>query len=416
MRINNATRTCWHNATRRIIACGTTALMVGTLISPVTAFAAEWVTVDSQTYEEAHAEETWSWDGEDDLNLNGYTGGNIEAAGTLNINYSGDNTTGSIRVEEGEDEDASLTVNGDAGSTLDVSGDYYGIVSDGGVSFTGEGEVSVSATNVGISSEGDMTVDQTTLNVDVDNTGLDDGESGYDDGVSGIEVYGELNIEDALVNVSAKTTDDQSAAGIRVFNGGEDEEGNTLNAALNIKDSFANVTAEGSDTNTFGLLALAEGGNAYVNVDHSMVNVKSSFAAVVAATANDDTTNYVSDIFLTDSELLVPEGGEIAYANSAFEDDDDTYLSVAYIGTGESEYLYENVASEALIAPTEDEEDDVDPSDTLPVEPASMVTPTNGGTSAIANTGDSTSTGFVAAALAGVAALATGFAVSRRRE
>ena len=58
---------------------------------------------------------TWAWDGADDMKLNGYNGGAIEAAGKLNVSYEGDNivTNGDgrgIKVKDGANENAELNI------------------------------------------------------------------------------------------------------------------------------------------------------------------------------------------------------------------------------------------------------------------------------------------------------------------
>ena len=60
---------------------------------PSVSLAAEWVKVGGNKYNTAASDEagTWSWDGADDLKLNNYNGGEIQAAGKLNVNYSGTN-------------------------------------------------------------------------------------------------------------------------------------------------------------------------------------------------------------------------------------------------------------------------------------------------------------------------------------
>ncbi|MBS5234211.1 MAG: hypothetical protein KHY68_08675, partial [Collinsella sp.] len=104
----------WRRVTRRIVCGLACALTVSSLLMPSVSLAAEWVDVGGVRHEAAagpagDAAGTWSWDGADDMKLNGYNGGAIEAAGKLNVSYEGDNivTTGDgrgIKVKDGANE------------------------------------------------------------------------------------------------------------------------------------------------------------------------------------------------------------------------------------------------------------------------------------------------------------------------
>ena len=89
-------RADWSHATRRLIAGALCVACAGALFMPDAALAAEWVDVGGTTYNAGSSAGdeagTWSWDGADDMKLNGYNGGEIEAAGKLNVSYSGNNT------------------------------------------------------------------------------------------------------------------------------------------------------------------------------------------------------------------------------------------------------------------------------------------------------------------------------------
>ena len=60
------------------------------------ALAAEWVNVGGTQYDAGTAAGdeagTWSWDGANDMKLNGYDGGSIGAKGNLTIGVTGTNT------------------------------------------------------------------------------------------------------------------------------------------------------------------------------------------------------------------------------------------------------------------------------------------------------------------------------------
>ena len=89
-------RGSWRRVTRRIVCGLACALTVSSLLMPSISLAAEWVDVGGTQYNAGTAAGddagTWAWDGADDMKLNGYNGGPIEAEGKLNVNYSGNNT------------------------------------------------------------------------------------------------------------------------------------------------------------------------------------------------------------------------------------------------------------------------------------------------------------------------------------
>ena len=67
----------WRRVTRRIVCGLTCALTVSSLLMPSVSLAAEWVDVGGVRHEAAagpagDAAGTWSWDGADDMKLNGY--------------------------------------------------------------------------------------------------------------------------------------------------------------------------------------------------------------------------------------------------------------------------------------------------------------------------------------------------------
>ena len=84
-------RADWSHATRRLIAGALCFACAGALFMPDAALAAEWVNVGGTQYDAGTAAGdetgTWSWNGTDDMKLNGYNGGEIEAAGKLNVSY-----------------------------------------------------------------------------------------------------------------------------------------------------------------------------------------------------------------------------------------------------------------------------------------------------------------------------------------
>ena len=145
----------WRRVTRRIVAGAVCALTVSSLLMPSVSLAAEWVNVGGMQYnagtvagDEAG---TWTWDGADDMKLNGYNGGEIKAEGKLNVNYEGNNTVTNdngcgISVTKDTNENAELNIQGDASSTLNVASSGDAIWSEGDININGAGTVNATST------------------------------------------------------------------------------------------------------------------------------------------------------------------------------------------------------------------------------------------------------------------------------
>ena len=193
----------WRRVTRRIVAGAVCALTVSSLLMPSVSLAAEWVNVGGNKYNTAASDEvgTWSWDGADDLKLNNYNGGEIQAAGKLNVNYSGTNIVTaewieSINVSHGTNENAELNIQGDAGSTLSVTSTEDAILSTGNINI--DGAVSVNATSTwfdAINAGGDLAIKGSG---NVNATGASDG----------IRANGNITIDDSGA-VTARATEDK---------------------------------------------------------------------------------------------------------------------------------------------------------------------------------------------------------------
>ena len=196
----------WRRVTRRIVCGLACALTVSSLLMPSVSLAAEWVDVGGVHHEAAagpagDAAGTWSWDGADDMKLNGYNGGAIEAAGKLNVSYEGDNivTNGDgrgIKVKDGANENAELNIQGDASSTLNVASSRDAITSVGSINIDGAGTVNATSTeHDAIDAGGDVTIKGSG---NVNATGDSDG----------IRADGNITIDNSGT-VTAKATEDQ---------------------------------------------------------------------------------------------------------------------------------------------------------------------------------------------------------------
>ena len=195
----------WRRVTRRIVVGAVCALTVSSLLMPSVSLAAEWVDVDGVRHEAAagpagDAAGTWSWDGADDMKLNGYNGGAIEAAGKLNVSYEGNNTVTNddgrgIKVKDGA-KNAELNIQGDASSTLNVASSRDAITSVGNINIDGAGTVNATSTeHDAIDAGGDVTIKGSG---NVNATGDSDG----------IRADGNITIDNSGT-VTAKATEDQ---------------------------------------------------------------------------------------------------------------------------------------------------------------------------------------------------------------
>ena len=193
----------WRRVTRRIVAGAVCALTVSSLLMPSVSLAAEWVKVGGNKYNTAASDEagTWSWDGADDLKLNNYNGGEIQAAGKLNVNYSGNNIVTAdwiegIKASHGTNENAELNIQGDAGSTLSVTSTEDAILSTGNINIDGAGSVNATSTGFdAINAGGDLAIKGSG---NVNATGASDG----------IRANGNITIDDSGA-VTARATKDK---------------------------------------------------------------------------------------------------------------------------------------------------------------------------------------------------------------
>ena len=253
----------WRRLTRRIVAGAVCALTVSSLLMPSVSLAAEWVKVGGNKYNTAASDEagTWSWDGADDLKLNNYNGGEIQAAGKLNVNYSGTNIVTaewieSINVSHGTNENAELNIQGDEGGTLSVTSTEDAILSTGNINIDGAGSVNATSTGFdAINAGGDLAIKGSG---NVNATGASDG----------IRANGNITIDDSGA-VTARATKDKGI--------GADKN-------LTIKGGG---TVEASSTDGE---ALWSGGNINIS-DGSQVKASSEKDAAVEAKGSLATTN-----------------------------------------------------------------------------------------------------------------------------
>ena len=285
----------WRRVTRRIVVGAVCALTVSSLLMPSVSLAAEWVKVGETKYNAGTAAGdetgTWSWDGADDLKLNNYNGGEIQAAGKLNVNYSGNNIVTAdwiegIKASHGKNENAELNIQGDAGSTLSVTSTEDAILSTGNINIDGAG--SVNATSAGfdaIDAEGDLAIKGSG---NVNATGVSDG----------IRANGNITIDDSGA-VTARATKDKgigtdknltikgggtveassadgeaiwSGGNINISDGSQVKASSEKDAAVEAKGSLAATNAS-LNTNGVEYGVYAHKG---ITLDHANVTVRAS--------------------------------------------------------------------------------------------------------------------------------------------
>lgn len=223
-------RTDWKRATRRLIVGGLCAVTAASLTFPSAAMAAEWVNVGGTQYDAAAGDEahTWSWDGANDMQLNGYNGGPIEAAGRLDLTYEGDNTVTNgdgegISVVNGVNEKAELNITGGASDSLTVDTTSDAIESQGDINISGDGTVNSTASRAdGIDAEGNLTISGGgTVNATGSSDGIEVGGNATIDtsgnivakggSSNGLDVNGSLTISGGG-NVTASSENDEAVA------------------------------------------------------------------------------------------------------------------------------------------------------------------------------------------------------------
>ena len=221
-------RTDWKRATRRLIVGGLCAVTAASLTFPSAAMAAEWVNVGGTQYDAAAGDETWSWDGANDMQLNGYNGGPIEAAGRLDLTYEGGNTVTNdsgegISVVDGVSQNAELNITGGASDALTVDATSDAIESQGDINISGDGTVNSTASRAdGIDAEGNLTISGGgTVNATGSSDGIEVGGNATIDtsgnivakggSSNGLDVNGSLTISGGG-NVTASSENDEAAA------------------------------------------------------------------------------------------------------------------------------------------------------------------------------------------------------------
>lgn len=145
----------WRCVGAKLACAGACVLMVGQLLLPSVALAAEWVNVGGTQYDAGTAAGdeagTWSWDGANDMKLNGYDGGSIGAKGNLTIGVTGTNT---VTADAGQSaiavKNGNLAITGDGTLNATAQTDVIAAEGDG----NSGGDVTISGANVNVTASG----------------------------------------------------------------------------------------------------------------------------------------------------------------------------------------------------------------------------------------------------------------------
>ena len=304
----------WRRVTRRIVCGLACALTVSSLLMPSVSLAAEWVDVGGTQYNAGTAAGdeagTWSWDGADDMKLNGYNGGAINAAGKLNIAYEGKNTvktepdyTGAaIKAQDGTNQIAELNItSSNSTDELNVTAEADAIKSTGDLSISGPGTVNTtSTTSDGIEAKGDLSITGSgTVNatggtegiqskdktaIDSSGTVIAKGGEGYGIAAgSDLIIKGGGKVEASSIEEAAIWAED----GINISGGSQVKANSEEDLAVDTEGSLA-VTNASLDASGVEYGVYAYKG---VTLDHATVTVRTSASggqAIALITDGDD--------------------------------------------------------------------------------------------------------------------------------
>ena len=290
----------WRRVTRRIVCGLACALTVSSLLMPSVSLAAEWVDVGGVRHEAAagpagDAAGTWSWDGADDMKLNGYNGGAIEAKGKLIIAYEGKNTvktepdyTGAaIKAQDGTSQKAELNItSSNSTDELNVTAETDAIKSTGDLSISGPGTVNTTSTTAdGIEAKGDLSITGSgTVNATGGTEGIQSkGKTTIDSSgtviAKGDESYGISAGSDLIIKGGGKV-EASSIEDVAIYTDGNIEISGGSQVEASSQEDLA-VDAEGSLTVTNASLN-ASGveygvyGRKGITLDHATVTVRAS--------------------------------------------------------------------------------------------------------------------------------------------
>ena len=315
----------WRRVTRRIVVGAVCALTVSSLLMPSVSLAAEWVDGGGSRYDAGTAAGdeagTWSWDGADDMKLNGYNGGAIQAAGKLNIAYEGKNTvktepdyTGAaIKAQDGTNQIAELNItSSNSTDELNVTAEADAIKSTGDLSISGPGTVNTtSTTSDGIEAKGDLSI---TGSGTVNATG----------GTEGIQSKGKTTIDSSGTVIAKGGEGYGVAAGsdLIIKGGGKVEASSIEEAAIWAKDGNIDISG-GSQVkaNSEGDLAVdTEGSLAVTNASLDASGVEYGVYAYKGVTLDHATVTVRTSASGGQAIALITDGDDIVIKNGSIVD------------------------------------------------------------------------------------------------
>ena len=314
----------WRRVTRRIVCGLACALTVSSLLMPSVSLAAEWVDVGGTQYNAGTAAGdeagTWSWDGADDMKLNGYNGGEIKAAGKLNIAYEGKNTvktepdyTGAaIKAQDGTNQKAELNItSSNSTDELNVTAEADAIKSTGDLSISGPGTVNTtSTTSDGIEAKGDLSI-----------TGS--GTVNATDGTEGIQSKGKTTIDSSGTVIAKGGEGYGVAAGndIIIKGGGKVEASSIEEAAIWAEDGINISGGSQVKANAEGDLAVdAEGSLAITNASLDASGVEYGVYAYKGITLDGATVTVRTSASGGQAIALITDGDDIVIKNGSIVD------------------------------------------------------------------------------------------------
>ena len=314
----------WRRVTRRIVVGAVCALTVSSLLMPSVSLAAEWVDVGGTQYNAGTAAGdeagTWSWDGADDMKLNGYDGGAINAAGKLNIAYEGKNTvktepdyTGAaIKAQDGTNQKAELNItSSNSTDELNVTAEADAIKSTGDLSISGPGTVNTtSTTSDGIEAKGDLSI---TGSGTVNATG----------GTEGIQSKGKTTI-DSSGTVIAKGGEGYGVAAGNdiIIKGGGKVEASSIEEAAIWADGNIDISGGSQvEASSQGDLAVdAEGSLAVTNASLDASGVEYGVYAYKGVTLDHATVTVRTSASGGQAIALITDGDDIVIKNGSIVD------------------------------------------------------------------------------------------------
>ncbi|MBX9027305.1 MULTISPECIES: carbohydrate-binding domain-containing protein [Collinsella] len=315
----------WRRVTRRIVCGLACALTVSSLLMPSVSLAAEWVDVGGVRHEAAagptgDAAGTWSWDGADDMKLINYNGGEIKAAGKLNIVYEGKNTvktepdyTGAaIKAQDGTSQKAELNItSSNSTDELNVTAEADAIKSTGDLSISGPGTVNTTSTaSDGIEAKGDLSI---TGSGTVNATG----------GTEGIQSKGKTTIDSSGTVIAKGGEGYGVAAGSDlIIKGGGKVEASSIEEAAIWADGNIDISG-GSQVkaSSQGDLAVdAEGSLAVTNASLDASGVEYGVYAYKGVTLDHATVTVRTSASGGQAIALITDGDDIVIKNGSIVD------------------------------------------------------------------------------------------------